>query len=1044
MKLLRQLSLFYQKGKSDKVYEVDLCEVGADQYVVNFRYGRRGTNLKDGSKTVLPVRLEQAERIFDDLVSSKKKKGYWESQEKPAEPVVERVVSPVTPGAGQQKTILVQLEAALKATGSGRGVSRSVERLLWRVGELRLTEALPLLLRAPTYLSDRYKYCLTWALGRLGDEQALARLEKMISDRKQAVYLTRMAMEAYRACARGNNYEHFINEVLARLPEQIADLTRNGPEPELDKALTEYLHSADQAAYTILDDLYLIDNEHVRPVLLKFIRTTPLKPPYFRHFRRMFKAAEFRFDAEVFGILAYRFEREKSNFFRSSYAYGSLYMGGQWVNIAKELKQPNARIAYSNKTRDYFRRRVWRFLKRLGEQQGDEYVQMAVGVLLPFKDGDAVEPRVTEVYDWRARGYIITAEYDRFARYFAFNHILYGRSPRYESLPQKLLWKCARDHHPGAMPPPQREESFPELWDRQPQGLLDVLAGSECEVVHEFAVKALQTRAEFCRGLETDVLVMLLSRPYAATNRFGLELAAQRYDPAAPDFFLVLGLLCSSLPEARTLARSWIDQNRPLFLKNTEFLVALVANPFAEIRKFARELLQGAFLSPSDMNLIVDQLISEILSIQDEDLSDLISDVGETMMVVFTAVLRQLSFDVIRQLLAHPLPGAHVFAGNVLLNHQKKPQELPAEFISILINSDDARARGCGLRLFGEMPLEFLLQKKQIVLNFCLSALPDIRQSIKPVVKKLADSDAKFGESLAQTLTAALLRQEEHEGSHNDVVTMLQESLTVSLKCLSRETMSRLMKARSLVVKEFGGFLLRNFYTADDFSIREIFRFACHEIRAVREFAWYMCQVSQPRIKLEMGEIVQILDSSWPDTREFAFVFLKENFTSQDYTPKILVAICDSVQTDVQRFGCELISRYFEDEAGREYLVKLSQHPSSTLQLFVTNYLERYAADSAARLLELFDYFLIVLSQINRARLAKSRILLFLQKESLKSRESAEIIAELMSRLSVTTAIGDRSTYIEVMRDIRLKYPDIELSLTVKPVAEWKGSSHAF
>src|SRR5689334_5630774 len=79
MKLVKQTSLFFREGRSDKVYEVDLCEVGGGQYVVNFRFGRRGTALNDGSKTPLPVARGEAELIFDKLVASKIAGGYQES-----------------------------------------------------------------------------------------------------------------------------------------------------------------------------------------------------------------------------------------------------------------------------------------------------------------------------------------------------------------------------------------------------------------------------------------------------------------------------------------------------------------------------------------------------------------------------------------------------------------------------------------------------------------------------------------------------------------------------------------------------------------------------------------------------------------------------------------------------------------------------------------------------------------------------------------------------------------------------------------------------
>jgi predicted DNA-binding WGR domain protein len=79
MKLIQQTSLWFSEGNSDKIYEVDLCEVGSGQFVVNFRYGRRGTTLRDGSKTVLPVAEAQARKIYDQLVNSKTREGYREA-----------------------------------------------------------------------------------------------------------------------------------------------------------------------------------------------------------------------------------------------------------------------------------------------------------------------------------------------------------------------------------------------------------------------------------------------------------------------------------------------------------------------------------------------------------------------------------------------------------------------------------------------------------------------------------------------------------------------------------------------------------------------------------------------------------------------------------------------------------------------------------------------------------------------------------------------------------------------------------------------------
>lgn len=70
--------LYFTEGSHDKVYQVQIEPSGADRFVVNFQYGRRGGTLKYGTKTESPVGLYTATHIFNDLVDSKKAKGYTE------------------------------------------------------------------------------------------------------------------------------------------------------------------------------------------------------------------------------------------------------------------------------------------------------------------------------------------------------------------------------------------------------------------------------------------------------------------------------------------------------------------------------------------------------------------------------------------------------------------------------------------------------------------------------------------------------------------------------------------------------------------------------------------------------------------------------------------------------------------------------------------------------------------------------------------------------------------------------------------------------
>jgi hypothetical protein len=202
----------------------------------------------------------------------------------------------------------------------------------------------------------------------------------------------------------------------------------------------------------------------------------------------------------------------------------------------------------------------------------------------------------------------------------------------------------------------------------------------------------------------------------------------------------------------------------------------------------------------------------------------------------------------------------------------------------------------------------------------------------------------------------------------------------------------------------------------------------------VREAAWQMCQVSLDRLKKDMNTASRLVDSKWEDSRQFAFGLLRDAFGRGELTPEILVSLCDSVRPDVQQFGREMITRLFAEADGPEYALKLSEHPSASMQMFAANFLERYAGTSAARLRELMHYFQSVLSRVNQGRVAKERVFNFLDKAATASEESAAVVAEILGRQSATVAIGDRARAIEILTRIHAAFPAVAMPLEVQPV----------
>ena len=78
----KQTTLYYREDSSDKVYHVSLEQNGSpEKFLVRFAFGRQGSTLQTGTKTVAPVDYDTALRTFNQLVDAKLAKGYTPGQD---------------------------------------------------------------------------------------------------------------------------------------------------------------------------------------------------------------------------------------------------------------------------------------------------------------------------------------------------------------------------------------------------------------------------------------------------------------------------------------------------------------------------------------------------------------------------------------------------------------------------------------------------------------------------------------------------------------------------------------------------------------------------------------------------------------------------------------------------------------------------------------------------------------------------------------------------------------------------------------------------
>jgi predicted DNA-binding WGR domain protein len=1054
MQLIHRKTLAYQAGSSDKVYEVDLCQLAPDRYVVNYRFGKRGGTLKEGCQTPSALDLAGAQKAFDKLVNSKIAKGY---QDTGAVPVVAKPTAPApvfAPDlAGRDRYMLDRLSAAA-ANPSQPDLPKQwpLDRVIWRSGELQLAEAVPSLVQL---WSDRpiRNYSIAWALGNCGDTQAVPILEQAYRNSSNPDRVRRICLAAILKLNDAKRAE-LRPELIAQLPTPIRTAVENNESIELIiQAVTNYVDTVNLQQVSFLSLLYQIDPNLGRSIAMHLLETADFKPNCFKHLRHTFKLAEYFHDAELLAAFTYWFDRKKA-------AHGggwrwvyleqerkgreqSIVIGGDSEQGKLELSSDDSRLAYGAATRDYLRRRIWRSLKTLGESGRSNYVEIATAILLQYSDEHAHPPRESVVYsDYNSRTYqynkSVTVRWDAYAPHLTFNHLLYTHSSRYELKSGKDIWNCKTGSKPGDPVPTVREEAFPELWNRQPELLLKLLCESNCQPVHEFATKAIADSPEFCQAISIEILIQLLAKPYEITAQFGFELARSRYQPQNPQSELILAIANCAYAPARTQAYAWLTAQIDRFVADDVLIANLVLSPQPETQAFIRQTLSTTIIPIELAQNLIGRIVAGLLSLTTEQ-SAIAEHATQTLTTCFQVQLRSIGLEVILDLLRHPLATLQTTGARILLDRQTPAIDLPEGLIDVLIESSIDSVRSIGVQLFGQLPDEILVDKLELILSFTTHELPEMRQAIVPCLRRL-QVYPEFMAQLLDRLLPVLLAPEPFEGLHSFISQLLQHDLPNWMTVTSQAIAWALLSAPGTAAQELGGRLLQTNAErwVDSLTTAKIAELTHHEILAVRAAGWQMLGQILPRLRQSAADLLAatlVMASKWTDAREYGFRLFGEILQPSELTPAVVISICDSNREDVRRFGRDLVGKCFQAEDGLEYLLKFSEHPTADMQLFASQYLEDYAADNPSRLAELTPYFGRVLAQVNRSRVAKTRIFNFLSAEAIKNVTAAQLVVEVLTCQSASIAINERARSLEALLKIHQIYPELAVPITVKEVA---------
>ncbi len=428
MKTIRKARLRYTKGNSDKVYEVDLCEQGNTQearYLVNFRYGRYGKNLREGTKTTHPETLESATKIFHSLVVAKTNKGYQDilKTTKANNPTISSSASKAHQSASNsitEQTIIGYLDNPPKHW--------PLSRIIWRAGELQLRAAADKIaeLADKAGKHDNSKkivpayYSMIWALGRCGDNRHYAVIDDFRKHSKQAALRQLATLVAFHL-ADSKQQSMLLDEMLKNQLATIAQAITEDDETAIKSYFIGFLANSGDSFNTHTEALLaLYTLSLVKPccrhVFEQLLDERQLNACHFNAIRKLFKFSEFLQDTLIYAKLTALIQQLPSGW------------GYQ----------------FRPQTLNYLRRRSWRTLRKLGDAENLQYIDYACDILLQVFDEQAAQPRKIErqQWDWDTHSMItFPPKYlGRFPELVAFNQILYRHSEQYFVMANSLLW----------------------------------------------------------------------------------------------------------------------------------------------------------------------------------------------------------------------------------------------------------------------------------------------------------------------------------------------------------------------------------------------------------------------------------------------------------------------------------------------------------------------------------------------------------------------------------------------------------------------------
>lgn len=433
------------------------------------------------------------------------------------------------------------------------------------------------------------------ALGMLGDPRAIPAIRPLAA--RKLLSRRRSAVEALRNLGDVGGLAEARQRALEQLPDNVRDAllveeqayaTPPVP-PEAVARVVAAVKAADPQRHGLCADLLY---EIASPVAVDAARALLAgfkfdQPFVWRYVKSVLKRAMLRHDYLTFGWIVHEVEAQGRQTTGTKAVVKSGYDG---VDRTTRI--------FGHKTRDYLRRAAWRYLRLVAQYRPARYPFAAAAALIPYTPDDAAEP--SKLYGALSRCYLL-------------NRILRDGGKRYE-----LKWGAMRFRLrkglPAKPPPGLRQEAYPALWDAHPQAYLRLLGAAKLIDVQEWAFDAVRTRhLDVLRAAPEGQILPMLDAPFEPTVNLALSELERRFDPAKPDWPLLLRLASETRAAGRDLGHKWLRQSVGAWSAEAEKIAALLTVPEPATRALVADLAIEPLRSRPDVRRQLAPLLLALL-----------------------------------------------------------------------------------------------------------------------------------------------------------------------------------------------------------------------------------------------------------------------------------------------------------------------------------------------------------------------------------------------------------------------------------------------